>query len=175
MVERVSDHIRAAGISDVVVWDNSARLNSRVYGRYLAIGEALHPVIYTQDDDCEVDVLEVIRGYQAGFACCNMPAEFRPHYTDGIALVGFGAVFDRWLPSVAFERYMSRWTPDEIFTRECDRVFTKMTPTKLLAVAYSNYPEATGGDRMYKEQRHFGDLVEIRRRLDRLLELETMG
>ncbi len=39
-------------IGDIIIWDNAKRGDSAVYGRYAAIAEAKHPLIFVQDDDC---------------------------------------------------------------------------------------------------------------------------
>lgn len=150
----------------VVVWDNSRRQNILVLGRYHVLAEARFPVTYTQDDDCLVDVDAVMAGYDPAAVTVNMPAAWRPAYPDGIALVGFGAVFLRDQVRCAFDRYQKAGFPlDELFQRECDRVFTGLNTIKLLDVPFTHMLAATGEDRMYREPRHQGDLLEIRRRI----------
>lgn len=136
-----------------------------VWERWRAIQHlARTPVVYTQDDDAIVDVPAVLAAYDDNFVTCNMPQCRRAEYPDGIALVGWGAVFYRKHATVAFDRYGCE-RHDEIFYRECDRVFTGLSPLKLLDVPVEHLPYAYGADRMGKEARHGADLAEIRRRI----------
>src|SRR2546423_8180622 len=94
-----------AAVDDVVIWDNSKRPEDlKVLGRYAAVTEARHHAIYTQDDDCVVDVAAVLATYEQappGLVVANMPLAKRAEYAvlcgqtyPGIALVGWGACFD---------------------------------------------------------------------------------
>lgn len=92
---------------ETVIWDNSRRTDYRVFGRYMATLEATRPVIYTQDDDCVIPIADVLAEYRPGVVTGNLirddPA-WRARYHD-TTLLGFGAVFDRELPWVAFMRW----------------------------------------------------------------------
>lgn len=139
-----------------------------VWERYEAAMYARHDVIYTQDDDCVVDALRVIGQYEPGMVTCNMPMDRRGEYRDkdGIALVGWGSVFDRAALG-AFERYFAvhQNREDEIFKREADRVFTALNRVKLIEIPFEHLPYAFGEDRMGREVRHGADLNEIRKRI----------
>lgn len=133
-----------------------------VWERWEAALGARNEIVYTQDDDCVVDFAAVMAEYRPGLVTCNMPAWKRYEYPDGIALVGWGAVFDRRAVELLFTWRGER---DEIFRRECDRVFTGLNRLKLIDVPVTNLPWAEGDDRMGAERRHGGDLREIRRRI----------
>jgi hypothetical protein len=177
-----------------LVWDNSAGLLTRwrhgsfrswwrgnehgdsvqdlsVYGRYAAIAHALDSdLIYVQDDDCilppeSFDML--LAAYQPGHIAANMPERFRPHYPDS-CLVGFGAIFDRELPSRAFGSYdieaITRWEtgdgwqpPKGTFHRTCDVVFTILTPRILIDAPVEILDYAHGDDRMWKQPTHVSE------------------
>lgn len=155
---------------DVVVWNNShVAADMKVFGRYLAIDQASEGVIYTQDDDCLVDVPAVLQAYRDQTVVANLPKAWRGTYFDGISLVGFGSVFHRDLVRRAFDRYLKRWPIDDLFLRECDRVFTALNQVHRIDVAYWNTPDAEKSDRMGKEDRHRDDLREIRERLKAIL------
>lgn len=159
---------RSLLFEDVVVWNNAkADDDLIVYGRYAAIEDARHKVIYVQDDDCllpEESIRALLRAYEPGKIVCNMPEPFRAHYSDS-ALVGFGAVFDRDLPAQAFKRFRESehagwpWGVAfmEHFYRCCDVVVTTLTPTVWIDVPYENMPYATGPDRMYRQAAHVGE------------------
>jgi hypothetical protein len=152
---------------DIVVWDNSKRKEDlKVFGRYAAVKEVRHSVIYTQDDDCVVDVGAVLAAYEPGRVVSNMPAAKRSEYrgiAPGVALVGWGACFDADC-TLVLDRYIARYGRDELLLRECDRVFTSLTPQKLIDVSVTHRPHAFAG-RMGNETRHLTDLAEIQRRI----------
>lgn len=151
---------------DIVVWDNSKKSeDSKVYGRYLALNEARYNLVYTQDDDCIVDIESVIKAYTGYGVVCNMPQDRRREYYDGIQLVGWGCVFRKDLAATAFSKYLSAFPLDELFLRECDRVFTYLNKTVLVDVPFSHMDYAHGFDRMGRESRHGNDMKEIRKRL----------
>ncbi len=153
-----------------------------VYGRYAAIEYASHDLVYTQDDDVIVSDPAAItqrwednnEGHRGG-VICNMPQEFRPHYTDS-ALVGFGAAFHRDAPARAFEKFWERYTGatwddlggEDFYRRTCDVVFTTLTPRVLVDVPKKNLPYAEGPDRMYRQASHVGErtrMLELARRV----------
>jgi hypothetical protein len=136
-----------------------------LYARYEAIEQAKHDVIYTQDDDCLVDASAVVAEYEPGAVTCNMPSWKRPEYPDGIALVGWGAVFHRNMVKV-FGRYLSRFPADDLFLREADRVFTKLNRCKLIDVPFSHLPHAHAADRLGANGGNLNYLTRIRVRLN---------
>jgi hypothetical protein len=146
------------------------------YGRFAAIAYASHEIIYVQDDDVIVSDPEAIvaewwrvhggpewRRLQGGtrhlkeHLVANMPQEFRAHYPDS-AMVGFGAVFHRNLPEVAFQRFFNYHTgmtrDDPLFLRESCRVFTGLTPRVLVDVAKTDLPYASDPNRLWKQPVH---------------------
>lgn len=174
--------LREAGIDDLIVWDNSQRENLAVYGRYAAIEEAAGAAIIVQDDDVILDVESVrslIDAYVPGHVVCNMPRKFRTQrvYQDS-ALVGFGAIFDRDLPERAFTRFALSshrngciaWGAEGVdrtlFDRECDTVFTMLTPRRFVDLSYVNREFASAPNRLWKRPEH-RDERELMRNLAR--------
>jgi len=153
---------------EVMVWDNSKEPDMKVLGRYIGALKAQFPVVYVQDDDTIVAANQICSEYQPGKIVCNMPKRWHKAYEGtGISLVGFGAVFDRSLADGAFRPYLSNHPFDEMFKRECDRVFTYLnrdrvvwTEAEIIQLDYSSAP-----DRMYLQRRTVDDYAEIRRRL----------
>jgi hypothetical protein len=154
----VSVIINELPFDDVVVWNNMQREDLGVYGRYAAIEEARHPIIYVQDDDCAlppVSITELHDRYKPGFLTANMPQRFRKFYPD-LALVGFGAIFDRDLPGQAFARFAQAW-PDYdpgLMRRRADVIFAALTPHRFVDVTYANLKYATAGNRSYRQPGH---------------------
>lgn len=144
----------AGSFDDVVVWDNSVEDDLAVYGRYAAIERCRHDVIYVQDDDCVLDppsIQQLLDAYEPGAVTSNM-TEWHQTVTVDSALVGFGAVFDRALPALAFGRYLRRWHPEVAeFLRTCDVVFTAMTPRRTVDAGYRYLPWSSTPDRMWKQ------------------------
>ena len=155
----ILQEIRAAGIEDVQVYDNSREPNEAVYGRYLAIARAKHAVVFTQDDDCVVPAASIralIAARQPGEIAASMPARFWPHYPDS-CLLGFGACFGRELPEQAFARFEA-WRrkalrPGDRRVRP-DVIFTALTPHRKLELPVEILPAASAPGRMYRQQGH---------------------
>lgn len=146
------------GTGPVVVVDGELRgIGERendlaVYGRYAALDYASLDVVYVQDDDCvinaegliavadQVDVTTTI--------VSNMPESRWADYPDS-CLVGWGAVFARDLPARAFDRLRDvrfGWPWGQQFTdtfyRECDAVFTTLTPHVKVDCGFAHLPWA---------------------------------
>ena len=149
--------ILAAGIEEIII----RRGIGGVVQRYQAALSATFEAIYTQDDDCVVNVKAVLAEYDPRFVTCNMPQDRRADYQDGIALLGWGATFhqdlvpDRWPAEI----------PMPLMRREADRWFTGLNPLKLIDVPFEHLPWAHGADRMGQEANHLSDLREIRKRI----------
>ena len=151
---------------EIIIWDNSRERDQKVFGRFAALIRASNEVIYVQDDDCLVPASDLLSHYEDGKLICNMPEARRKDYVGtGICLIGFGALFHRSL--VNFSPYLSKFPQDDLFLRECDRVFTYLNRdrTQLVDVGVTRLDRAYSHDRMYLEQRHRQDLEEIQRRL----------
>ncbi len=60
----ITDSITAAGIEDIVLWDNSKREQDlSCYGRYAGIAEAKNEYIFHQDDDLVTNVPGLLDAY----------------------------------------------------------------------------------------------------------------
>ena len=155
---------------EVRVWDNSKQRDLKVFGRYAASLWAANSVIYTQDDDAITVPEQICAEYVPGQLVCNMkPGHHDAYRGTGIALVGHGAIFDQNL--VNFLPYTDRYPQDNLFLRECDRVFTylykdrqKWLALPITDLEYASDPAVS----MWMEPRHGDDLAEIRRRLQTL-------
>jgi len=120
----MSPILESLPFDDIVVWDNSKREDLGLFGRYAAIAEAKHDVIYTQDDDVLVDCFDQLeQDYRPGVLTTNYPEPY------DIPWVARGAIFDSYLPDLAFTRYDLRWERDEWFHKYgCDGVFALLSP-----------------------------------------------
>ncbi len=146
------------------MYDNSARHDLAVYARYAALAECRNAVVYTQDDDCLIEpdaIAELLAEYRPGEIVCNMPESRWDDYPDS-CLVGWGSVFDAHLPPFVFARWAafhsvtSRW-----FMRECDVVFTTLTPHRKLDLGFTHLPWAETAGRLFKQPDHQSSRDEI--------------
>ncbi len=149
---------------EIGVWDNEPDLV--VYGRYAAIENVTAPVCYTQDDDVIVPpetIGKLLAAYQPGSIVCNVPERFRSRYHDS-GLVGFGALFDRHLPAVAFARFREAFpqTDETWFRRNCDVVFTMLTPCVQVDLPYADREYARHANRMWRQDGHFESMEKMR-------------
>jgi hypothetical protein len=150
---------------EVVVWDNSKREDLAVYGRFAAITLTDAEMIYVQDDDCVLEpvAFETLENHSKVWPRiiqANMPERFRPHYPDS-CLIGFGAMFHRSLPGLAFNR-LGDVTP-RFFNLTCDVYFTTLTQRFLLDLPYRDQPWASDDDRMWRRKNHVGERNEALR------------
>jgi len=137
----------------VLVWSNQERVDWGAYGRYAAIELAHSEVIYFQDDDCvipEDDQRRLVDAYEPGVLTALMPPE-RTDYTDTV-LIGWGAIFDRELPRLAFAKWAAAGhdlTTDAFKIVGCDFVFPMLTPWKRLDGHHRDLPHAHAPNRTW--------------------------
>lgn len=134
-MDPITASIRAQGIEDIVVWDNSV-LDMGIYGRYCAALTAFHDVVVTQDDDVLVDCYEqLLADYEPGVVTVNYPEPW------DIPWVARGAVFDKRLPAAAFAWYGQYHEIDRLFThRICDAVFTLLSDVNVVDYGSEDLP-----------------------------------
>ena len=164
-----------AGFDEVIVWDNSrACKDVRVFGRFVGASMARNEVVYVQDDDCVTSPGAVAGVFLPGRLVCNVPPDRRMEYAGtGVTLMGWGSVFGK-AKIGAFRRYLEVYPQDELFERECDRVFSWLhwKDVVLVDVPMKHLAAAHGMDRMGRESRHGADLREIK---DRMRSLDAMS
>lgn len=140
---------------DVVVFNNSVTLyDFKVYGRYIGMHLAKNNIIYVQDDDCLIPhetIKMLLDGYEPGKIIASMPSD-HGEYSDS-CLVGWGAIFDRYLPWESFVKFGHRYDLD-YFAEACDVIFTTLTPFIRVEGSHINFEFAYGDDRMYNQPNH---------------------
>lgn len=175
-IEPIVQSLRPFG--QTLVWDNAKeKKDVKVYGRYLAVNRTTLDLIYFQDDDAIVDVDKFAASlslYSDGEVLCNMPREWAdaPCYQGPIRLVGWGSLLHRRL--VNFQPYLDRYPMDELFLRECDRIFTGLNTCRNIDVPRLSLPYAFDRNRMGCETRHGQDLYTIKHRLEQM-KLDQQG
>jgi len=138
---------------DVKVWNNSKLPDKGAFGRYLAAGTVLSPLVYFQDDDClvpEEDQRRLLDSYEEGVLSALMPPE-RTDYTDTV-LIGWGSLCDRDLPWDAFNRWqINGYSTDtqEFMVVGADFVFPMLVPWKRLDGSHTDLPHAHAPNRTW--------------------------
>jgi hypothetical protein len=137
------------------IWDNARLHDWGAYGRYVAATLVKSPLIYVQDDDCIVppDVQRALLAeHEPGVLVSNM----NPNHNAGmplLALPGWGAIFDRHLPAVAFEKWAAAEPDDDgsddFFRVGCDIVFPVLTPSRMVDLGHENLPHAWDAHRTH--------------------------
>lgn len=144
--------LEALPYEDIVVWDNSVRDDLKIYGRYEALKECKHDIIFTVDDDViftNHDAL--LAAYKPGMITANMDPSWAAVYDRETALIGAGALWDKNLPALAFEKYLAEHPFDEDFRIVCDVVFGSLTPFQIVDLGYEVRPFADDPDRLYHQ------------------------
>jgi hypothetical protein len=154
---------------DIIVWDNSLRDDEGLYGRYAAIEDAKNDVIVTQDDDVLVTCWDqLLAAYEPGVLTVNYPEPW------DIPWVACGGLFDRELPTRAFDHYFECYPDDDMFRRQvCDAVFCLLTPSvKVLDLGYEDLPHGLHDGRISTTPGWYtGPRAEAQRRCRQLLEV----
>ena len=129
---------------ELIVWDNSKRRDLGIYGRYAAITEASHDVIYVQDDDVLVTCHQrLLEHFRPDRLLVNYPEPW------DIPWVARGALFHRDLPGRAFARYLGVHPLDGFFTHAaCDGIFALLTPTIVVDFGSEDLPHGFGEGRV---------------------------
>ena len=133
---------------DVIVWNNAEREDLACYGRFAAIAEAKHDLIYVQDDDLMVPLPALLKAWDddRGILANKPPAE-------EWRFLGCGALFHRDLAN--FDRYLSRHSADKDFHRAADVVFAYQHPYRSVWLGYCDFPWQTADNRMYRQPDHY--------------------
>ena len=105
----------------------------------MAVEKAKFDIIYTQDDDCVVDIPLLLNEWDGHFVT-NMRPNRAAEYAKNMTLIGWGAVFNKDL-IYALDRYTNRFGRDPLFIRECDRVFTGLNTHKTVFIEVENLPQ----------------------------------
>lgn len=151
-----------------IFYDNSARIDLQVFSRYihasaLRTADLTLDYIYTQDDDCIVDVAKLLNdpavteAIQNGQIVCNMPEAYQSNYKDTPEkLVGFGCFFPANLIVPTFNLYLTYFPFNYLILREADRIFTGLNTEKIIVTNHpiSHLPHATSLSRMYRNLHH---------------------
>lgn len=148
--------IAAAGITDIVVWDNSKRdRDLSCYGRYAGIAEARNEFVYHQDDDLVAPVAEILAAYDPDSDRDTIVANNRAD--EEWLLTAIGCVFHRSLAD-CFGPYIDRYGFDADFCRVADVVFAYQHPYRRVVLGYRDLPwgfATPENPRMYGQSDHY--------------------
>lgn len=160
--------IHHAGITDLVVWDNSHRTDVSCYGRYLAIAEARNPYILHQDDDLLAPIPALLEAFDPvadrHTIVANSPLD--EHWR----LTGRGTLFHRSLAD-CFGPYTARYGDNAGFHRIADIVFAYQHPYRRVPLGHVDLPWASDpAASMYLEADHYAVREQARARVAALKE-----
>lgn len=149
----ILESILAAGISDIVTWNNRTRdQDLSCYGRYAAIAEARNEFIYQQDDDLVAPVTDILAAYRPVEDRHAIVANNR--IDEEWPLTAMGVVFHRNLAD-CFQPYIDLYGEDADFYRVCDVVFAYQHPYRRVVLGYRNLPWQSAPDAsMYMQPGH---------------------
>lgn len=170
------DPIRAAGIDDIVVWNNAEREHDyRIFGRYAALAEIKNPVVFWVDDDVVFTNFDALfDAYQPGALIANMDEAWvkGAGYNDALVLMGAGSLCDAHLPSMIFSEYLKHFPFDDDLLVECDFAFGTLAVQSGLAyrvdVGYEVREFSDAPDRLYLQP---GQTERKRAMIQRCLEM----
>lgn len=92
------------------------------YARYdEAVAKAKFDIIYTQDDDCLVNIDALLELWNGSFVANVMPDRLEPCFNHN-TLIGWGALFKKELALTALDRYAQKYGKDYLYCREADRI-----------------------------------------------------
>lgn len=143
---------------------NNERINFGVFSRYVH-ADSFHQAnyIYTQDDDCLVDIPALFSDPAVGNAMlheqviCNMPeAHYENYKHTPEKLVGFGCLFPSSIIAPTFNTYLAHFPLDMLLLREADRIFTGLNRDRTIVTHHpvQHLPYADSPSRMYREPGH---------------------
>lgn len=153
---------------DVVVWDNSQREDLKTFGRYAALPEAKHDVIWFQDDDIVLPPATIeglLAAYEPGVFCANMsPGWVAGRDLHDSVFVGAGAILDRDLPAKALAKYDTMFERDELFHYYPETILTIPSRIKRVDLPLEVLPWGYAPNRMNAEPWFVEHLAESIRR-----------
>ncbi len=159
----ITDSITAAGIEDIVLWDNSKREQDlSCYGRYAGIAEAKNEYIFHQDDDLVTNVPGILDAYHPVRDRWAIVANNR--IDEEWPLTAIGVLFHRDLAD-CFDVYTDLYGFDSEFFRVCDVVFAYQHPYRRVVLGYQDLPwHSDPQASMYLENGHMHVRIEARQR-----------
>lgn len=137
------------GFGEILIVPNSPN----VFQRYVTATQAMHDVIYVQDDDCIVDYKELFGHYNGQLTNSMTEHHQRAYQGSGATLVGWGCFFPKKALRV-FTKYLDRYGKDFHLLREADRIFTYLNqPHNTVIMPHQDLAQTP--DRMSFEPMHY--------------------
>jgi hypothetical protein len=112
--EQLARIIATLPYDEVIVWDNSVREDWKTAGRYKAMDEAKHDVVYFQDDDTMFYQHDrLMEAYEPGMITSTYGHGSNDGGYGDLALVCGGALADRAAVLPGWESFLRVWQTDE--------------------------------------------------------------
>ena len=161
---------------EAIIWDNSKTDHDyKIFGRYAAIPDAKHAVVYWQDDDVIFTKhKELLTAYQPGVAIANMDDAWviGAGYGEDTRLFGAGSLCDAHLPAEIFGKYLEQHPWDDDLLVECDFAFGTLVNSFRVDLGYEVREFADNADRLYQQP---GQTERKRRMINRCLEMQKQA
>lgn len=138
---------------DIVIWDNSQREDQKILGRYMALEECEHDVVYFQDDDVIFTAHDqLLAAYEPGKIVANMDQPWIDACGyDDMVLLGAGSLVDRELLWPAIQAYAVKYGWDDDTDLEPDFIVGTMLPWKRVDLGYVAREFSDDPDRLYRQ------------------------
>jgi hypothetical protein len=149
--QEILDNISQFPWGEVLILKNS----DSVSRRYELAKKAKFETIAFQDDDCICHWNDILALSQPDIINTPLKQGHFDAYKDSISsLVGWGSVFPKSLLN-SLEKYVIIYGEDEVYKRECDRIFTYLNfPQNRLVLPIVDLPSAYAPDRMWRQPNH---------------------
>lgn len=148
------------GFGELIIGDGSVG----ACGRYDAVARAKYDIIYTQDDDCLVNIEALLQLWDGNFVANMVPTRLEPCFNNN-TLTGWGSLYRKNLVQVAFDKYLKHYPKDALFFLGADRIFSGLSPHALVCVGLEDLPNALAPNRLCKRPYHYKIRSEIQQRL----------
>lgn len=167
-LSRILESIAEAGIAEAIVWDNSRREDLKTFGRYAALPECKHDVVFFQDDDIVLPPATIeglLAAYEPGVWLANMsPGWVAGRDLHDSVFVGAGGLLDRDLPARSLAKYDTMFERDELFHYYPETILTIPSRIKRVDLPLEVLPWGYAPNRMNAEPWFEDHLAESIRR-----------
>jgi hypothetical protein len=158
---RIMESLR--GFGEIIVGDG----RHGCCARWEAVDAAKFPVVYTQDDDCIVDIEALLKLWDGHFIT-NMPRERQEVCFNNSTLVGWGSLIKKELVRPALDRYIRKYGRDDLYRLTSDRIVAWPNKHPIVCVGLEHLPFWNAADRMWQQPHHWDDREAIRQRIETL-------
>lgn len=150
--EEIWESVLGAGFGEVLILTNC----DSPHRKHELFNRAKYEWLYMQDDDAICPIEELAEMANEGIITCAMkPFHLEKYKSSRIALLGWGALFQRDKLAV-LDKYKDRYGEDYIYKRETERILTYLNyPQARLNLPIVDLPSAFALDRLSNQEGHY--------------------